>query len=238
MKILVGVPTLNEKKNVSILFNKIKKLNLKLDLLFLDDNSNDGTIDEIKKIKNNNKNVFLIVRNKKLGIGSAHKNIIKYSKKKNYDLLITMDADGSHDPKYIKKMLRLIKDNNHIIITNRFYYKNSLKNWSWYRKLITKLRHFIINILLNIKLDTSGAFRIYDLNKISLNHLLKARHNGYSFFWESIYYFCRYNYKISEIPIKMEDRTYGSSKINLNEILSAIFYLIYISFRRLFRLKI
>jgi len=238
MKILIGIPTLNEKKNVSLIFRKIKKLNLKLDILFLDDNSKDGTLEEIDNIKNNNKNVLKIVRNKKLGIGSAHKEIIKYSKKKKYDLLVTMDADGSHDPAYIIKMLNLIENNSDIVITNRFYFRNSLESWPWYRKLITKLRHIIINALLNINLDTSGAFRIYNLNKIPSNHLLKAKHNGYSFFWESIYYFSHYKYVISEIPIRMKSRTYGSSKINIYEILSAIYYLVYIFLRKLFRLKL
>ena len=238
MKILIGIPTLNEKKNVTLIFGKIKKLNLKLDVLFLDDNSTDGTLEEIDSIINNNKNVFKIVRDKKLGIGSAHKEIMKYSKKKKYDLLITMDADGSHDPVYIIKMLKLIDNKNDIVITNRFYYRDSLKNWPWYRKLITKFRHIIINILLNINLDTSGAFRIYNLDKIPLNHLLKAKHNGYSFFWESIYYFSYYKYVISDIPIRMKSRTYGSSKINIHEILSAVYYLIYIFLRKLFRLKL
>ena len=237
MKTLIGIPTFNEKLNISKIYLKIRQIDKKNDILFLDDNSTDGTILEIKKIISKDSRVNLKIRKKKLGIGSAHKEIIKYAFKKKYILLITMDADGSHDPKYIAKMLKKINKND-IVITNRFYYKNSISSWPITRRIITYSRHYLINILLSIKFDTSGAFRIYKMKKLKLNHLLSAKHNGYSFFWESIFILLKNKYKISEIPIRMQKRTYGSSKINFYEIISAIIYLIFIFVKRLFKLKI
>ncbi len=236
MKTLVGIPTLNEKLNILKIYKKIRKFDKKKDILFLDDNSKDGTIEEVKKIIKKDKKVFLKIRKKKLGIGSAHKDIIKYSYKKKYFLLITMDADGTHDPKYILKMLKRIK-NKDVIITNRFYYKNSISSWPVIRRIITYSRHYLINYLLSIKFDTSGAYRIYKLKKIKIKDLLSAKHNGYSFFWESIYVLLKKNYKIDEIPIRMQQRTYGSSKINFYEIVSAILYLFYIYLKKVFNLK-
>lgn len=236
MKTLVGIPTLDEKLNILKIYKKIRKFDKKKDILFLDDNSKDGTIEEVKKIIKKDKKVFLKIRKKKLGIGSAHKDIIKYSYNKKYFLLITMDADGTHDPKYISKMLKRIK-NKDVIITNRFYYKNSISSWPVIRRIITYSRHYLINYLLSIKFDTSGAYRIYKLKKIKIKDLLSAKHNGYSFFWESIYVLLEKNYKIDEIPIRMQQRTYGSSKINFYEIVSAILYLFYIFLKKVFNLK-
>ena len=233
MKTLIGIPTLNEKLNVTKIYSKIRKIYKKSDILFFDDNSKDGTIEEIKKIIKRDKKVYLKIRKKKSGIGSAHKEIIKYSYKNKYILLITMDADGTHDPKYISKMLKKINTSD-VVITNRFYYKNSISSWPIIRRIVTYSRHYLINILLSIKFDTSGAFRIYKIKKLNLEDLISARHNGYSFFWESIYILLKKKYKISEIPIRMQKRTYGSSKINFYEIVSAIFYLFYIFLKRFF----
>ncbi len=102
MKICVIIPTLNEEKNINKIFSKIKNTKIKLDILFVDDSSSDKSQNIIKNLKKKYNFVKYIFRNNKVGIGSAHKDGIKYAYKKKYDLLITMDADGTHDPKYLK----------------------------------------------------------------------------------------------------------------------------------------
>ena len=99
-----------------------------------------------------------------------------------------MDADGSHDPKYMSKMLKKIKLCD-VVITNRFYYPDSIKSWPLTRKAITYTRHFLINFLLSINFDTSGAYRVYKLKKIKLIDLMKAKHNGYSFFGKAFIFY-------------------------------------------------
>ena len=79
-----------------------------------------------------------------------------------------MDADGTHDPKYIKKML-ILSSNYDLVITNRFLLKNSLRDWTLFRRFLTKLRYHMINLTLGISYDTSGAFRCYNLNQIKKN---------------------------------------------------------------------
>ena len=102
MKLII-IPTLNEKKNIKRLFSQIKKQKINSDILFIDDNSIDGTRKEIINFKRKNKNTKYIFRPTKLGIGSAHKVGLIYGYKKKYKQILTMDADGTHDPKYIKK---------------------------------------------------------------------------------------------------------------------------------------
>ena len=103
--ILIIIPVLNEEKNIFLIFNKIKQ-NLKknFNILFIDDNSIDKTRQNIFYLKKKNKNIFLIKRPKRLGIGSAHKVGLKWGYKRKYKYIITMDCDGTHNPRYINKM--------------------------------------------------------------------------------------------------------------------------------------
>ena len=100
--IIIVVPTLNEKENIKILFNKLTTTNIKFDLIFVDDNSSDRSQEVIKKLAKENQNINYIFRPKKMGIGSAHKDAFKWAYKKKYQILISIDADGTHDAKYLK----------------------------------------------------------------------------------------------------------------------------------------
>lgn len=231
MKILVIIPTLNERYNVTIQYKKIIKCLKNPYILFVDDNSSDGTISEIKNLQKKNKNISLIIRGKKLGIGSAHKDSFKFAYKKKFDIAVTLDADGTHDPLKIPLMLKYIK-NHEIIITNRFKGKKALNNWHWMRKLLTLVRYYLVNFVLGINFDTSGAFRCYNLRKIKLKHLLQAKNNSYSFFWESIHILNKLKYKIKEIPIILPYRKIGISKMNFLDVFSALVYLFYYYFKK------
>jgi len=224
-KILLVIPTLNEFGNIQKIYKKIQNSNKKIDILFIDDNSFDGTKEVIINLKNKNKKVNYIFREKKLGIGSAHKVGIKLAKKKNYIYVCTMDCDGTHDPKHIKKMLTKVK-NSDLVISNRFLKKNSLKGWDLKRIIITKLRYYLIWILLGTKLDGSGGFRLYDLKKVKLKDILESKDDNYNFFWQSAFLLEHKKYKISEIPIDLPNRVIGSSKMKLKDIISGLFNLI------------
>jgi dolichol-phosphate mannosyltransferase len=104
-KILVLLPTLNELENIKILIKQIKNLRIKIDLLFIDDNSNDGTQELIKILKDKNSNIQYIFNKSRLGIGKAHKTGLFYALQNNYHYIITMDSDLAHHPNYIKKIL-------------------------------------------------------------------------------------------------------------------------------------
>lgn len=233
MKTIIVIPTLNEKKNISLLISKILRINDKFDLLFVDDNSKDGTRDEIIKNNKKNKKIKFIFRNKKYGVGSAHKEGLSYAYKKMYKMAITMDSDGTHEPKYIASLIKNLKGYS-LVITNRFKLKNSLQDWPSFRKTLTTARYYLINFMLNISYDTSGAYRCYDLTKIKKKDILLAKSNSYSFFWESTYILHKKNYKIKEIPVNLPSRKLGSSKMKMKDILGALFYLFFYSIKRFF----
>ncbi len=223
MKLLI-IPTLNERKNISTLFKKINKIDKKLNILFIDDNSIDGTREEILYLKGKHKTISYIFRPRKLGIGSAHKAGLKFAYKKKYKIVLTMDADGTHNPKYINNLIKYSSKYD-LISTNRFEQKNSLIEWPIQRRFLTKVRYHLINILLNISYDSSGAYRCYNTKNIKLNDILKAKNNGYSFFWESLYLLNKKKYSIKEIPIYLPYRKVGSSKMTMRDIIGSLLYL-------------
>ena len=183
-KNLIIIPTYNEALNIKSLIIKILKLKKNFDLLIIDDNSPDGTQNIVKKL--NLKNVFLIIRKNKNGIGSAHKVGLKWGYKRNYEKIITMDADGTHNPKYIKALLNVSIDTD-LVVTNRFLKKESISTWPILRIIITHIRHYLIKLLLGMPYDASGAYRCYNTNKVKISDILKAKDNSYSFFWESLF---------------------------------------------------
>lgn len=223
-KILI-IPTYNEKYNVPIIYKKIRKYNKDLKILFVDDNSPDKTIDEIKTIRKKDRNVNFLLRKKKLGIGAAHKFAISWANKNNYKICITMDADLTHNPKYIPKMIQLSK-HYHLVQTNRFLDKTSIQSWPLYRRILTRLRYIILKLLLNINYDSSGAFRCYNFSKLNYKLILFAKNNSYSFFWETIYILVKENIKIKEIKMKQKYRLKGSSKMKISDWTHGLYYLI------------
>ena len=233
--ILVIVPTLNEKNNIIILLKKLKLTKILHDILFIDDNSKDGSQEVIKKIAKKNRNINYIFRPKKLGIGSAHKEGFVWSYKKKYKIIITMDADGTHDPKYMKFMIQKLQRSNYdVVTTSRFLKKDSLKNWPLFRIILTTLRHIVISFLLFMPYDASGAFRCINCRKVKLKDLILTKQDSYSYFWESLFILYKKKYKISQIPIQLPYRNVGSSKMQIKDMIFSLYYLMIVFVKKIF----
>ena len=231
MKILIIIPTLNEVKSLPSIIKKIDHLKRNLNLLFIDDKSKDGTRQLIKFYSERKKNIKFIFRNTNLGLGAAIKCGLKYAIKNNFQLCITMDADGTHDPKIINIFLKTLnKRKVDIISTNRFFLANSIKKWPLIRIIITKLRYELVKLILRTKLDSSGNFRCYNLNNIKKNDLFISKNNSYFFLIESLFYLEKLKYKIIEIPLYMNPRSFGSSKMRFKHVLLSFLSLIKLKF--------
>ena len=159
-----------------------------------------------------------------MGIGSAHKDGIIWAYKKNYETIVTMDADGTHDPRYIKLLIEKI-DSFNIVTTSRFLEKDLLKGWPIFRIFLTTLRHFTISLLLSMPYDSSGAFRCINCKKVNMYDLILAKNDSYTYFWESIFILHKKKYKIGQIPVQLPYRKIGSSKMQWKDIFFAIYYL-------------
>jgi dolichol-phosphate mannosyltransferase len=225
MKSCIIIPTLNEERNIEKIFYKIRKIFPKFDVLFIDDESTDLSQKVILKLKQKYKSIKYIFRKKKGGIGSAHKDGFKYVFKNGYDIVITMDCDGTHDPKYIKKMLIKARYYDYII-TSRFKKSGLISDWPLHRKLLTIIRHILIKFFLKMNYDASGAFRCFYLKKVRLKDLLSAKNNEYAYFWEITHHLKKKEYKIYEVPVKLTYRKLGESKMKLSHIMSSLYQLI------------
>ena len=229
-KKLVIIPTLNESENIVFLFNIIVK-RFKLPILFIDDNSDDGTRDIILELAKKNKLINYIFRKQKYGIGSAHKEGLNWAIKKKFKTCITMDADRTHDPLEIKKILKNFElKKADLITTTRFMKKSSLSDWPLLRRYLTKFRFVLVKFILNTKFDSSGSFRCYNLHKIKKSHIDLASNDSYFFFIESLFYLENLNFKIVEISTNYRYRYAGKSKMKLYDILSAFYNLFKLAF--------
>ena len=232
MKIIIIIPTLNEIKSLENLINKINNIKIKKIILFVDDQSTDGTQEKIKSFSRKRSNIKYLFKKKDFGIGSAIRSGLKYAKKNNFTHCITMDADGTHNPKIIPIFIKLIKKNNiDIVSTNRFLNKKSIKKWSYIRILITRFRYILVKLILNTKLDSTGNFRCYNLKKIKYKHLFLSKNKFYFFLIESLFYFEVLKYKIKEIPIYLSPRTNGYSKMKVKHIINSLLNLIKLKFQ-------
>ena len=136
-----------------------------------------------------------------------------------------MDADGTHDPKYVRFLIEELK-NFDIVVTSRFLKKNLLSGWPLFRVWLTKLRHLTISLLLSMPYDSSGAFRCINCQRVALSDLILAKNDSYAYFWESIFILHKKKYRISQIAVQLPYRKIGSSKMSMKDIFFSIYYLI------------
>ena len=211
-KILIFAATYNEAENIGSFIEKILKLNINLDLLIVDDNSPDKTWEIVSNYKKKNENIILIKREYKQGLDTAHKLAFGYAKEHNYDYLITLDADFSHNPTKIPNFLDELK-NKPFVIGSR-YIKNGKNEMKLRRYLLSVLGNKIIKFVLGVNCDEfTSAYRGFNLNMLKNFDINKVSSKGYSFFMETIYLLHLKGIDIKQIPIRFRDRTKGNSKI-------------------------
>ena len=212
LKTLVFTATYNEAENILEFIRKVEKLNLNLDLLIIDDNSPDLTSKIVRDYSKNKKNISLIIRNNKQGLDTAHKLAYNFAIKNNYNNLISMDADLSHDPKEIPEFLNQLK-NYQFVIGSRYVIGGNC-GMSGFRLLLSVCGNKLIKSLLNIDCNEfTTSYRGFNLTELKNFNLNIVSSKGYSFFMETIYQIHRQKIQIKEIPIFFKDRKMGSSKI-------------------------
>jgi dolichol-phosphate mannosyltransferase len=220
-RILVFVPTYNERENVEKLCSQILALNLDLDVLFLDDNSPDGTGAVLDQLAERHARVKVIHRAGKFGIGSAHRHGIAWAYDHLYDILITMDGDFTHSPEYLPEFIKISRDAD-VVVGSRHLLKHSVKEWTVFRRLLTYSGHILTRNLLKIPYDASSAYRLYRLHNISRGILRLIPSSGYSFFFESLYVLHVNGFSIKEVPIVLPARACGQSKMGVPEALQGL----------------
>tara|TARA_Y200000002_G_C22605015_1_gene631192 strand:- start:396 stop:1100 length:705 start_codon:yes stop_codon:yes gene_type:complete len=228
-KTLIFTATYNESGNIEVFIEKILRLNLQTDILIIDDNSPDETWKIIENYQKKESNIFLIKREKKLGLDTAHKTAFNYANNNDYDYLITLDADLSHDPSVISYFIEELKTNPFVIGSR--YIKGGKNEMSIDRYLLSFFGNKLIKYLLKIESDEfTTSYRGFDLKKLKNFDINNVESKGYSFFMETIYLIHKSGLGIKQIPIKFKHRQIGSSKIPKIEILRTLKNLFLIKF--------
>tara|TARA_Y100001970_G_scaffold31357_1_gene38938 strand:+ start:9 stop:716 length:708 start_codon:yes stop_codon:yes gene_type:complete len=230
-KVLVFIATYNEAENIISIINSIKSQPSNPDLLVIDDNSPDGTSTKIKEIQKKFNNIFLVLRRDKLGLDTAHKEAYSFAVKNNYEILITMDADFSHDPNQISSFIENLEDYPFVIGSR--YIKGGKCLMKGKRLLLSKYGNLFIKFILKIDCNEfTTSYRGFNLKKLNDFHLNLINSKGYSFFMATINEIFRRKLKIKEIPIIFKDREKGYSKIPRAEILRTLKNILVLKFKK------
>ena len=230
-KTLIFTATYNEKGNIRKLIEDLNKLNQDFDILVIDDNSPDKTWEILQNLENELPNLKVIVRDGKLGLDTAHKLAYSYAKSNNYNNFISMDADLSHDPLEIPKIMRYL-DKFPFVIGSRYSLGGKCEMIG-FRLLLSLIGNKTFKFFLRINCNEfTSSFRGFNLDKLKNFDFNLINSKGYSFFMETLYRINKLNYEIKEIPIIFKNRAQGKSKIPKIEIFRTIKNLIILFFEK------
>jgi dolichol-phosphate mannosyltransferase len=213
---LVIIPTYKERENVEAIIKAISSLSIAFDILIIDDNSPDGTASIVKSLQSDFKNLHLIEREGKMGLGTAYIAGFSWALNNNYDFIFEMDADFSHDPRDLVRLYKACHDDGaDVAIGSRYISGVNVVNWPLSRVLMSYIASIYVRLVTGMKIkDTTAGFICYKkevLENIKPEHI-KSR--GYGFQIEMKYIAWKLGYKIVEVPIIFTDRKFGSSKMS------------------------
>ncbi len=231
----VIIPTYNEADNINDLIAQVLDLPPLVGVIVVDDNSPDGTGKLADQWAAQHPNLVHVVhRPGKMGLGTAY---LAGFRKGLDDLgairIMTMDADFSHNPRYIPEMIALSAQ-KHVVIGSRYVAGGGSKNCSWKRVWLSKIANFVARFLLSLKAkDATAGFRLYRREVLESIPLDRIFSSGYSFLVEMIFMCQRRGWQIGEVPIIFEDRRKGMTKISRQEVFKAMYTVFRLFLRRL-----
>ncbi len=231
-KISIIIPTYNERSNIKELIKQIFSFNISdLNIIIVDDNSPDGTGGLVESIEETTR-LEIIHRIKKMGLGSAYIDGFKRALVLGADYIFEMDADFSHDPKYLPQFLEEV-ENYDLVLGSRYIEGGGIKNWNLGRRLISYLGNFYARLILNLSFqDLTGGFKCYKRKVIESINLEKLDSEGYVFQIETTYWAYKNGFKIKEIPIIFTERKLGKSKFNFKIFFEAFIKVLTLRFKK------
>ena len=218
---IVIIPTYNEAENITPLVERILGLEEAVDVLIVDDNSPDGTGEVVDAIVAGTPRVQVIHRKAKLGLGTAYTAGFVSALEQGYDRIMTMDADFSHNPRYIPALLRLT-DEYDLAIGSRYVPGGGVRLWGLHRQLLSRGANLFARSILGLHAhDCTAGFRCYRASVLEAVDPLSIQADGYSYLLEMLWRVQRAGFTVAETPIVFTDRRRGASKISQKEIFHA-----------------
>jgi len=225
-KSLIIIPTYNERDNVNAIIDAILNLDDNFNLLIVDDNSPDGTADIVRGLQNRYQGrLHLESRKGKLGLGTAYIFGFKWALKRDYSFIFEMDADFSHDPNDLPKLLKACsEDNVDLAIGSRYSNGVNVVNWPMSRVLLSYFASKYVRLITRIPIhDTTAGFKCYRRSVLEAIDFHKIRFTGYAFQIEMKFRSWKQGFKLKEVPVIFTDRKLGESKMSSGIIREAVF---------------
>ena len=235
-KRVVIIPTFNEIENIESIINAVFLLQTPFDVLIVDDNSPDGTALKVKELQVQfSDKLFIEVRQKKSGLGTAYVHGFKWALANKYDYIFEMDADFSHNPTDLEKLYQACLEGADVAIGSRYSKGVNVVNWPLSRVLLSYFASVYVRLITGMKIaDATAGFICYRRNVLESINLDKVKFIGYAFQIEMKYRAFVKKFKIVEVPIIFTDRTKGQSKMSGSIINEAVFGVIMLRIRKLF----
>jgi dolichol-phosphate mannosyltransferase len=234
---VVVIPTYNESANIQGIIHAVMDLSVPFDVLVVDDNSPDGTSKIVQGLQARFPQLHLEVRQNKEGLGPAYIHGFKWAMNKGYTFLFEMDADFSHPPKALVPMLALLQeDKSDVVVGSRYKKGIRVRKWPLSRIVLSLAASLYVRIITGLPVaDPTAGFVGYKTKALSALNLDEIRFKGYAFQIALKFWLWRKDFRIVEFPITFTDRTAGDSKMNTSIISEAIFGIIGMKWRSLFK---
>ena len=223
---LVIIPTFNEKENIEAIIKAVFSQEIDFDILIVDDSSPDGTSDVVVQLQQEYSNLHLEIRKEKTGLGAAYVHGFKWALKKNYNYIIEMDADFSHNPKDLIPLFNACAVDGADFSIGSRYLNNKINvvNWDFKRLFLSYFASIYVRIITSIPIyDTTAGFVCYKREVLESISLDKIKFLGYAFQIEMKFKAWKRNFKHKEVSVIFTDREKGTSKMSTSIISEAVF---------------
>jgi dolichol-phosphate mannosyltransferase len=217
------VPTYNEVDNITSILDRVRDAIPEADMLVVDDGSPDGTAERVRWVMNRMSGLHLLERTAKDGLGAAYRAGFAWGLDQDYEVLVEMDADGSHRPEDLPRLLAAVGNGADLAIGSRYIKGGEIPNWKLSRKALSRGGNEYASLMLHLGVhDATAGFRAYRntlLRRIDFGNL---RATGYGFQIEGAWKSVRSGARVVEVPIRFEDRLAGESKMSKNIVIEAL----------------
>ena len=235
-KILVIVPTYNELENIRIITSGIRTIVPGADILIADDNSPDGTGEVADELAATDQQIKVLHRTNKAGLGAAYLDAFSWAKKNGYDVVVEMDADGSHRPVDLVKILEQL-NNADVVLGSRWVAEGKVVNWPLQRKILSQGGNIYTRLMLGIPVkDATGGFRAYRMTALDQIDLSKVQSQGYCFQVDMAWRAVQAGLTVVEVPITFIEREIGESKMSGSIVKEALWRVTQWGFQKRFNL--
>ena len=212
--ILVIVPTYNERESLPLIVSGIRQAEPKVHILIADDNSPDGTGEVADVLSSKDDGVHVRHRSAKAGLGAAYLDAFGWAKTNGYDVVVEMDADGSHRPQDLTKILDALSDND-VVLGSRWIKNGKVVNWAKSREILSRGGNLYTRMWLGVPIhDATGGFRAYRVSALAVMDINNVESQGYCFQVDKAWRAFKADLRIAEVPITFVERELGESKMD------------------------